>query len=467
MTNRENTLAKQHYAVLAANRFDQLESMIDTAIEIGDDTARSMLEEVRELWPTIGDPLAGVLRECTDSVTASMRMLGVSEDQLRTVCVGGTSQDDVAAQMSPFSDGSGLVLVSDAIMSLIHMYCRYAARVLSSLVSGSSYSQIPKMWKMVKSGDGDHHILAGLLRYHHVHQRAFGLAAKMTLLLDEDAWNIADLLSMHAWRFVIAHEIAHHALGHSAKPRAFSTSERLPVCSNEQQLELDADLLGLRATTLCAEQYDGAHTHTLTGIGALIAMLAVQSVEQALLVRTGCTHPPSEVRMRILLNNLSPRQRRTVQIVTESLRQATVRASDFDSPYPADGWKRVMENAEVCTSHSTEYLNMIVNLDRIQSISRDNLLAFFRRLDKDYTTNMLAGGELAVSGKPASALQSWRVPDDCISRLCDFERALSFRGLQDAIFSGVSQTYELGPTISRGYSLSAAALVRNQLGNGN
>ncbi|WP_406509928.1 hypothetical protein [Streptomyces sp. NBC_00212] len=144
-------------------------------------------------------------------------------------------------------------------------------------------------------------VLTGLLRYHATNQRVSGVATQLGVRLSPRGQRGAWRLNGLAYRFVIAHEIAHHVLGHSSDPSSFAPGEHVPVCSENERRERDADLLAFRATRRAGEMQEGGPLMELEAVdsatkGALIAMLGLNLTEQALFVRRGCTHPPAATR---------------------------------------------------------------------------------------------------------------------------------------------------------------------------
>src|SRR5882757_6212638 len=123
---------------------------------------------------------------------------------------------------------------------------------------------------------------------------------------------VSELIGLEAANFVIGHEMAHHVLGH-ATTRGFAPGEELPVCSDNELQELEADLFACRASLRASERElaetpaAGTDIQIFALLGALIAMLAVHSTEEALFLRRGNSHPPARTRASLLLNEVGER----------------------------------------------------------------------------------------------------------------------------------------------------------------
>jgi hypothetical protein len=202
------------------------------------------------------DPVSGLVQGAANELISAMIELGADPARMATVRVTTTLREDVAAQMRPFDDGSGLVMISDAAIALGGVYSRYMGEAFGRIMSGGSLRGWWRAFRAVrKGGFGEEPtMLTGLLRYYNVSQRVYGLAAKLierTSLAAQDPIAMIHAMAVH---FIVGHELAHHALGHDSAPSAFSPGEHLPVCSDDQQRELNADLLAYRASVLALQR---------------------------------------------------------------------------------------------------------------------------------------------------------------------------------------------------------------------
>jgi hypothetical protein len=103
---------------------------------------------------------------------------------------------------------------------------------------------------------------------------------------------------------VVAHELAHYALGHLEVGRL--RPHRLAQV--DARREADTDLLAIRATRLAAQR-SGTIDEFIVGLGALLSIVALYGGERVLFVLAGTAHPPALERGALVLAELPARSR--------------------------------------------------------------------------------------------------------------------------------------------------------------
>lgn len=449
------TMADRRYRLLEPDRSLQLEEMRAKLTELGDVASLKALEKMERGFNRLdrgqyGDPAKGLLMTVTDGVKTAMQELGADPERLLSARVGSTLREDVSAQMTPFGDGSGLAMISDAVLSLSFLYCQYAGVVLR-----------PKTgWFRREPTGRDEQLITGLLRYYNVNQRVFGLAGKLGWRTSRRAMLSAYMVGINAARFVVAHELSHHVLGHTSALSGFAPGEHLPLCSESQRQEIEADVFAFQTVRRAAEQESfgsssRADRSALTG--ALMAMLAIHSTEQALFVRRGVTHPAAVTRSSYLLQEVGPELQSYAGTFLGTFLTATEQSSDFsESAQPFD-WERYAAARDVESSHPVDYLRTISILDQAQCCSDQRLVD----LVADSGLSTAATGVRQI-GDVRQALATWGLAGEKITSLLDPNRALTFHNLYEAIQTSLMA--QGMPDVERiATPLAAAKVVSNRL----
>ena len=235
------TQAESQYLLLATNREAQLEQMVREAD--GRPRMSAQLAEIVAVRRIIGEPLSRYMSYVSGSVlraVSSLPQQGHWHDISR-VCFGMIDERDFAATTRLFEDDSSLVQISDALVSLL---AHLAATIVA--VSGFNFGNRP-----ASSLRLDHRsarrlpwdVAVATLRFHLLQQRVFGLPGKCAVLLNDRQQAQADRLSAAALHFVVAHEAAHHVLGHTRKG---TDPNQPPIIDYSIDTELAADLFALR-----------------------------------------------------------------------------------------------------------------------------------------------------------------------------------------------------------------------------
>ncbi|NEA37447.1 hypothetical protein [Streptomyces sp. SID13031] len=424
------TMAERRYRVLEPNRAVQLEQMKAELARLGDRRSLRRLKLMEAGFKLFdrgrfANPMNGMLQASTLGVKQAMIEIGADQDKVASAFVGSSLREDVAAQMTPFSDGSGLAVMSDAVLSLVLYYSQYAGAVLADPSPGQPKKFGPDRGTTDR---GNTEVLTGLLRYYNVHQRVFGVAGKLGWRTPRGA-SRTSRTGVHALRFVLAHELSHHVLGHDSALSGFSPGEHLPVCSGNQRLELDADDFAYRAVQRAAhnDRPGSASADDPAAItGALIAMMAIHSTERALFVRRGCTHPPASVRAEYLLHDLSPELQDYAESLSTELLSATEGSSMFSPEAEPFDWAWYAASRKIDSSHPDDYLQHINTLDQIQCFSVDRLV---EATSTASIPSPAEGAPEAAAGNLTRALELWGLTEADRHRLTDPGQALTFHTL--------------------------------------
>ncbi|MEU0877993.1 hypothetical protein ABZ345_05295 [Lentzea sp. NPDC005914] len=409
-------------------------------------------------------PMEAFVATLTEGLVEALADLGADPARLRTVHVVPTLREDMTAEMRPFADGSGLVVISDSIITLCGLYGESVAVAMSHL---SSNGRMRRFWRAFnaarKGAQGiDVPVLTSLLRYHNVNQRVYNLAAKLGLRVPPDAEMVAQLVMLQSARFVIGHELAHHVLGHDSAPSGFFPGEHLPACSDDQQRELAADLLAQRAVVRATEAELGDTEAARAGgllavLGGVIAMLAVHSAEQALFVRRGVSHPPASQRASLLLAQTDPRTRRYAEMFLPALLAATAASSMFSEGADVFDGDRALASPMVSTPLPRTSMRAVGMFDTLQCLSNDRSVQFLERA-RPAISSIGEGARLAAAGNAAAALREWGVSEESVRHIVDPWEPLTFHSLLVSVREGLT-TRGLDEDMRLSISVVAARLV--------
>ncbi|MFF9119127.1 hypothetical protein ACF09Y_26670 [Streptomyces massasporeus] len=442
------SLAFQQYQKLQVNRARQLEQMRGRLTELGDDYGLQQLDTMMADFGATGptspdDPIGAFLTELVQQTKDALADLGTSRAALAGVWAVALKRDAFSARMTRFTDGSGLVAVSDATFSLCQLYAQ-AMGLAGQLGS-------------------EPQVLAGLLRYYNTQQRVFGIAGKLEIRLEPTATQAAGLFHYLAAQFVVAHELAHYVLGHASSVSAFAPDEYLPVCAENHQLEAEADLHALRVVRRACEHLSddlppGGEEAALGAVGAAIGMLAVHVTEQALFVRRGTSHPPARQRAAALLREMNSEERRFAE-ESFGLALAATEAACSTGASAVSFSAGMIGSAPIHTPLAPSYLRTIEVFDELQCRSPEWYLNLLdqagRELGEPWLTD---GAQLAAEGDSAAALRIWGVPKKNIGALCDPQQPLTFYALLMKLQTAFIAREIPGDRL-RAYAIAAAMLV--------
>lgn len=257
--------------------------------------------------------------------------------------------DQFSAQCIIEEDGSGLVVLSDAVTGLLIHLSSLASRVSRGL-NGGRFNLARLILLTLRNEQRrtskDQQVCTAGLRYYVIQQKAFGLRGNLMPSLSEDEEEFATTLFQSAVFFVLAHETAHFALGHPTMGITTIVGEKVPVISDSLDLELEADEAALQATaaglaklTVSGEPPDPTVALVAAGLGASIAFLAIDLVEKALLVRRPRTHPTADVRWKALTRRFGE-PLAVAETVTAFIRAAVSENTPVRSDLGQAHWRR-------------------------------------------------------------------------------------------------------------------------------
>lgn len=432
------------------NREEQLEGIIRRSTELGDEDSRARVETIMHEWEQSewyepgSHPVEALVRHLGDEVMAVLAERTDKPERLSSVRIVTLDQEEMSARLRPLPDGSALVYLSDAAMSLCNLYAGYAAEAMVGLISGGFVRSLPRILRAQRRGGmgKDPAVLAGLLRYYFVNQRVYGLAAKLGHQLTPEAEEVNGLLTFQAVAFILGHEIAHHVLEHSPAPSGFSPADDLSACSDSESMEFEADLLGYRAAAYVGERAVAGAPRSAelavfpevgAALGALIGMLAIHGTEQGEFIRRGRTHPPAPARAARLIDQFGPEVRKFSQLFLGDLLWATQEATDFSEngrPFDFAWFKKTPQVDSPVPEHQILHVS---HLDMLQCRSRPHLAHTIGAFLEDSPVPLDDAVRAALAGDARTALLGCGIPPVKADRFCDPLKALRFFTLVDAI----------------------------------
>ncbi len=192
---------------------------------------------------------------------------------------GMLNTDQVSASVTLLHDQSSLVLVDRGVLSTVAAL----SQLLAGLWPDDFGTQLPKR------GVG---LLARL-----VTSQVRLDAVNLLLPLDLAPWRsgIESTIALHAIQFILAHELAHVALGHPsiAPTRLRLGPVEIDVVHSSSEIELAADAL---AADKLLEAISGTD-RLLAVVGIGLVFEALELVERAGSVFRGRSHPPARMRL--------------------------------------------------------------------------------------------------------------------------------------------------------------------------
>lgn len=303
------------------------------------------------LWPFVRDSLP------TDPP---------SRRDLDALLVCDVPEDHINAMCGIYDDGSGLVVVSDALLSLITGLSQSASYCLH--MTGSPLGWL-RVGRTVLRNRRDRlterqQVVVALTRYSLIQQRCFGGRGRISVRLDDRADSQAAVFAHHALWFVLAHEAGHFALGHPAAAMTSVDGADVPGPSDDPSIELAADAYGFAATAREAASVPGIDASGMAPVGVAIALLAIELTERALFVRLARTHPPAQERWAHLERSMDETAARTAQDMVALVRRPVLDAVGAP-PLPAAAWAQVWRRSDVpVTSHNEEARAYTPGLDQ-------------------------------------------------------------------------------------------------------
>ncbi|SDT39448.1 hypothetical protein [Actinoplanes derwentensis] len=393
----------------------------------GDAEAADYQQHIVELFESTGhDPVEDILDQCRSQVVDAMASLGQDRARLRLVEVGGIPGISHTAAIVGFLDGSAMVRVSDTLTGLIDMYARH---LTPAMVPDDLRAGLRVAFRRFRTGRAelDEELLALSLRVHMIHCRILALPATPLLNLDFARQIQADRFAEYGIRLVLAHELAHHALGQQAHDKPGVTA-----CTGDASAEREADDLAFRAVLTIYRGRGDLLLHAVLGMVA--AMMALYAVESSQFARIGTSHPSAEQRMEHLFQVVPFAARGHVQMFGRVMAAATSRANLFaPGSDPALPWQRLRDDPKIHRHpFSLAFLDEMAAWDRMQSEDVAAMVVRAVDLSGEDTTVVLGLTDLFQAG-PAAALRSWGAADTFLTRVADPAVPISFSALRREI----------------------------------
>ncbi|MCX4546937.1 hypothetical protein [Streptomyces sp. NBC_01565] len=464
---------------------DYVEDLNRNAAEGAGSNGRRWRQAFPELF---GRSLPLVVGKAVAELTVAFTALGKA-DRLPQLVVFPTRSHEVSAHYEPKADNTGLVVLSDSLFILCSIYCRQLGQATFDISNTTSFAKLGLRMIIAQikgTLGGDPARLAVLLRHHHINRRAHGMATAVATrrdVRDRDSLSHQDFSDLHlmpAIRFFLGHEMAHHVLGHQTE------------CAQSPEQETQADLLALQAgalayasdvkTSVTPDRYvreqwldDAGEFYAL--VASVIAMLAVQSLEDALMIRRGRTHLPARDRASSLIDLLLgddrirkhesaigrrdksfrkriDSERVGLEALTRSLMVATEKAADFgESPYGFN-WTG-LPAAEVVMSGGMG-LTESSRLDRLLSQTSEELAAALVH------SPLSVGALHARLGDTRRAMREWGIPETVIDNAHNRNVGLAYYTIVDYLRDAGHEQGRTGVELSD-HPLIAATLTARQL----
>jgi hypothetical protein len=347
-----------------------------------------------------------VSRGLTDTATplfAAMTMIAGDKLQRQPdqLIVAGVPDDETLASMMVYPDGSGAVVVSDSLVSLIDYFASL------SICLEAQPAETPALATVA-------------IRYHVLHRRLFGLAALLGVTMPAGHEQPRDALSSLALRFVLAHEAAHFCLAHDEH-------------RGDPTIELEADALALETLSAApSSEVDNGLATAL--VGMKLAFLATELTEVALFVRRPVTHPPAADRWETATRGLDENLREGVELYTRAITRAIQAAADPLFRLPETWWEQAFSSAVIDTDiHAPGYYESIRHFDRLGFDDPNDPAGLLEMFEQRFGIALTGAAVAAAERSPRAGLVWLGIPADQADLLCDEQRALAFYTLRQAI----------------------------------
>lgn len=302
-------------------------------------------------------------------------------------------RDEVAASCDAFPDGTGLIVISDALNSLVMRLGAFNSlwrggnsvmgRVGRRRVVGAAMRH-PE--KVIENATVQAAVAA--LRYQTQHIRVWGTSAAVGLRKDRPG--LRD--GAFAAAFIQAHELGHFVLGHVGGTPTLTAREA----------EFAADKYALHVLLHAF----GAFDRVAVATAALIALCALQIWESSALIRDVRVHPPLLERWAALAEELGDAAAQA-EATTHGARTMTGVAA-ADGALPEEFWETLASHDQFEKVHAPEYFRLIRGFDLTASMTdarRDELIATLAADAPDFRR----GWQLLLDRGWAAALHAWGI----------------------------------------------------------
>ncbi|MEU8936415.1 hypothetical protein AB0D30_41925 [Streptomyces sp. NPDC048409] len=448
-------MAKDRRRTLASDRVRQLRETRRRAEELG---SHSLVREVDELLGLAvkgEDPLAlaleHILQAVLDAAAETAPRAGAVSIEVGTL--GYDVNSALLARTLPFGDGSRLIVVSDALMSMCDMLGRIWALNLSprqSRVAPFGYLGLTAARRAREPWqDPTIQSSVALLRWHGLHQRYDSVPAKLRVLLEERYRRLVDRFNLVSGAFIIAHEVGHILLGHPLGPSGAADTRSVRF---GPELEHEADDF---ATAVLDRMV--LDTMQASRIGALIALLALESEESFSFIRPQKTHPLVTERIERTLARMGGIQKSGLVGFARPLVSACEGASDVRRPIPDEWWSGLMANPRVSKqTHGPSHFKIISFKDGLAGVDPDRWMELIEdSVAEKGQPDVRQGLRAICAGQVRSGLAQWGVSPAVADAVGDPERAFTaywlLTRIQEAtVLAGAEATYR--------FTVSAAAV---------
>ncbi|MEU3549431.1 hypothetical protein [Streptomyces longwoodensis] len=448
-------MAKARQRILATDRVRQLRETRRKAEELG---AHSLVREVDELLRLAvkgEDPLAlaleHILQAVLDAAAETARCADAVSIEVGTL--GYDVNSALLARTLPFDDGSRLIVVSDALWSMCDMLARIWALNLSprqSRVAPFGYLGLTaerrarEPWQ-----DPTIQSSVALLRWHGLHQRYHSVPAKLRVLLEERYRRLVDRFNLVSGAFIVAHEVGHILLGHPLGPSDVAGTRSIRF---GPEMEHEADDFAMAVLDRMVPD-----TMQASRIGALIALLALESEESFSFIRPQKTHPPVTERIERTLARMGGFQRSGLAAFARPLVRACEGASDVRRPIPDEWWGGLMANTRVSKQgHDPSHFKIISFKDDLAGADPDRWMELIGdSVTEKGQPDVRQGLRAIFAGHMHSGLAQWGVSPAVAEAVDDPERAftaywLLMRIQEATVLASAEKTYR--------FAVSAAAV---------
>jgi Peptidase U49 len=370
------------------------------------------------------DPMFVVLQMLNEELDRTLESLGMNRAAAAGFVCCSVGAPVVNAWRTEFPDGSALVHLTGALDLVIRemagllalVWRRYLANM--PFLLGRRDTEAPGRVLDEKS---ETYVFAALLRYRAIQQRVWGRPSGLVFM--EPAETHYQLARIDAIRFILAHEYAHHVLGHRMGDPQLTPDE------GSQRQELEADDLAL--DLVFAQEVS---EHSVMSLGVFAAMMALRFADHGSFIRRPHTHPPIEERLEKLLSRSSVSARFVLSLCAEAFDQAVDAAIDPHSSLPTDAWERLLATPLVhLVEGDREEVDMMANVDRILTFSEEQIGNALNTIEDEVGIDLSSGFAALRRGELREALNSWNVAHQDIDRICDPTLELSYYQVHKAM----------------------------------
>ncbi|MHC1560605.1 M48 family metalloprotease [Actinomycetospora sp. C-140] len=399
-----------------------------------------------------GDVVPELFVRMRDQVIASVDGSRCLRDPQR-VLICPTEETTVNADYRSFTDGTGLIQVCNGLMGLIDLLSKQlvlsgglAAGVLP-LLTDDAFLRASAVRR--REDECSRAVDVCLLRWTLLHQRFYGTSSSVYRGLPDDAQRVVDSINMQALQFVVAHECAHHYLGHPSAGLAGV---------DDLTLEEEADSAAL--DTLDVAGFFGA----TDALGALVAVLAVECFEHVSPVRAGRTHPDPRVRAERILERLPEGRRAVAAELVGRVRVISDRARDLTEHLDASWWKTMMEDPDVVLQPRGERdVRQVFEIDRLAAGPLENADRLLSYLGGESGIDLVAIADQLRSPDWRSGLEALGLRDKVRGRIGDRGRRLPFAQVFRETTGGLRRLGVTDPTQRLGTAITLARIIERRV----